>query len=92
MCDCGTLVWETKEVAGEDGNPRARVRTDEDRSSVRAWRFTRCFSAWDAEAVEVVGSELQVLLHGVGWLVGSDAIAISLTDQQLSTTAIRLFR
>ena len=35
-----------------------RVRTDEDRSSVRAWRFTRCFSACDAEAVEVVGAEL----------------------------------
>ena len=68
-------------MAGEDGNPRARVRTDEDRSSVRGWRFTRCFSAWDAEAVEVVGAELQVLFHVVGWLVGSDVIAISLTDQ-----------
>ena len=44
---------------------RARVRTDEDRSNVRAWRFTRCLSAWDAEAVEVVTAELQVLFHVV---------------------------
>ena len=42
-----------------------RVRTDEDRSNVRAWRFTRCLSAWDAEAVEVVTAELQVLFHVV---------------------------
>jgi hypothetical protein len=34
---------------------RARVRTDEDRSSVRAWGFTNCFSAWDTEAVEEEG-------------------------------------
>ena len=55
---------------------RVQVRTDEDRSSVRAWRFMRCFSAWDAEAVEVVGAELQVLFHVVGWLVGSDVIVM----------------
>ena len=76
------LVWGVGKRRRERvATHRARVRTDEDRSRVRAWRFTRCFSARDAEAVEVVGAELQVLFHVVGWLVGSDVIAISLTDR-----------
>ena len=33
------------------------MRTDEDRSSVRTWRFTSGFSAWDAEAVEEEGGD-----------------------------------
>ena len=37
---------------------RARVRTDEDRSNVRAWRFAGCFSAWDAEVEEEGGGIL----------------------------------
>jgi hypothetical protein len=57
------------------------VRMDEDRSSICTWRFTRCFSAWDAEVAEVAGAVFQVLFHVIGWLVGSDVIAISLTDQ-----------
>ena len=71
------MVWDGGKRRRERVATRgARVRTDEDRSSVCAWRFTKCFSAWDAEAVEVAGAVFQVLFHVVGWLVGSDVIAI----------------
>ena len=44
-------------------NRRARVRTNEDRSSVCAWGFTSCFSAWDAEAVEAEGGGVLIPLR-----------------------------
>ena len=71
------LVWSVGKRRWERvATHRVQVRTDEDRSSIRVWRFTRCFSAWDTEAVEVVGAKLQVLFHVVGWLVGSDVIVM----------------
>ena len=45
---------------------RVRVRTDEDRSSVRAWRSASRFSAWTAEAVEEDGGVLLPLDVAVG--------------------------
>ena len=42
---------------------RARARTDEDTSSVRAWRIASCFSAWTAEAVEEEGGSVLLPLR-----------------------------
>ena len=97
VCAAGVLYEEGVRLAGVDGRGaglggkrmremvatrKARVWTDEDSPSVRAWRFASGFSAWDAEAVEEEGRDVLLPLRVAVGVIRYDHDVTSRSNSQ----------